>query len=349
LIPVQIMFAILLIVAIALLGANYNTASDTNDKVSDIEASAGVTTTLTEETFAFKSSTLFSDNQCEGTKVDIPNFDCLTAVADAIEQSGANVTKGYVGTINNSATPPITIPYYQAGLCPVNVHWHLGAEHLSMGQYDEHGHGPEDAWALQEDDDHRRKLAEGGVRLGYQCHHYDETDSKYTKEYDWEHCTEMKVGQTYEIHWPHSTVGACGTPYQYQTPFYDGVFCGYAATGGATTHDNVGVQSQTFTIVNDEMYYYPDLMRGMIVEADYGSDLAIYTGSTTGTSRNNVDCSGYSPITWQVDRKCHLISASSFDKMCADMKAQVDDMSDDLYAHGSRELVADELASIQES
>jgi hypothetical protein len=25
--------------------------------------------------------------------------------------------------------------------------------------------------------------------------------------------------------------------------------------------------------------------------------------------------------------------------MCADMKAQRDDMSDDLYAHGSRELV----------
>ncbi len=36
-----------------------------------------------------------------------------------------------------------------------------------------------------------------------------------------------------------------------------------------------------------------------------------------------------------------MISASSFDKLCADMKAQRDDMSDDLYAHGSRELVAD--------
>ena len=30
-----------------------------------------------------------------------------------------------------------------------------------------------------------------------------------------------------------------------------------------------------------------------------------------------------SPITWQVDRKCHLISASSFDKLCADMKIEV--------------------------
>ena len=52
-------------------------------------------------------------------------------------------------------------------------------------------------------------------------------------------------------------------------------------------------------------------------------------------------------LTWQVDRKCHMISASSFDKMCADMKTQADDMSDDLYAHGARELVSKELSSPQ--
>ena len=46
-----------------------------------------------------------------------------------------------------------------------------------------------------------------------------------------------------------------------------------------------------------------------------------------------------------MDRKCHLISASTFDKMCADMKAQRDDMTDDLHAHGSREVVADAYAS----
>merc|ERR1712100_835616 len=150
---------------------------------------------------------------------------------------------------------------------------------------------------------------------------------------------DMMVGQTYEIHWPHSTVGACGTPFQYQTPFYDGVFCNFPA-GGASTHDNVGVQSQVFTIVNDESYYYPDLIKGMIVGGDFGADMAIYTGSTTGTSRDNDISSPYSPITWQVDRKCHLISASSFDKLCADMKQQVDDMSSDLHAHGARVLVA---------
>ena len=144
-------------------------------------------------------------------------------------------------------------------------------------------------------------------------------------------------------HWPHCAAGACGTLDQYQTPFYDGVFCRDGIL--VDTSAQIGVQAQVFTIVNDEEYYYPDLIRGMIVDGEKGSDIAMYTGSTTGTSRNNEVCSQYSPITWQVDRKCHLISASSFDKMCADMKAQRDDMSDDLYAHGSRELVDDELAA----
>merc|ERR1712094_125796 len=63
--------------------------------------------------------------------------------------------------------------------------------------------------------------------------------------------------------------------------------------------------SQVFTVVNDEAYYYPDLFKGMIVAGDFGDDMAIYTGSTTGTSRSNDLCSQYSPITWQVDRKCH--------------------------------------------
>ena len=157
----------------------------------------------------------------------------------------------------------------------------------------------------------------------------------------------MKVGETYEVHWPHSAAGACGTPYQYQTPFYDGVFCkdGIISLSPLNTYEKIGVQAQVFTVVNDETYYYPDLIRGMIVDGDRGSDVAKYTGSTTGATRSNTVCSRFTPITWQVDRKCHLISASTFDKMCADMKAQRDDMSDDLYAHGSREIVDDAFAA----
>ena len=58
---------------------------------------------------------------------------------------------------------------------------------------------------------------------------------------------------------------------QYQTPFYDGVFCNLdLATFQTLTPQNVasavGVQGQVFTIVNDESYFYPDLIRGWIVD-----------------------------------------------------------------------------------
>jgi len=249
-------------------------------------------------------------------------------------------------------------------LCPVNVHWHLGAEHRSAGQYDENGKSPSPnrynksyntaPVGEYEATPPTRRLGSDPVRYGFACHHYDAADPKFTTEYDWKHCQDMYVGETYEVHWPHSVLGACGTPFQYQTKFYDGIFCRYERAGGPDltaqqTASNVGVQAQVFTIVNDEDYYYPDLMKGMIVtdqaEGTFGADLAIYAGSSTGTGRDNTWCSMYTPITWQVDRTCHLISASSFDKMCADMKLNHDPMDNDLHPHGARELVVKALNS----
>jgi len=293
-------------------------------------------------------------NPCEGTKPYslgpgdkyFKNQECFKdAVTQTLEQAGANVTKGYVGGMDAGDRIPITVPYSQTDLCPVNVHWHLGAEHLSVGQYDEHGHGPNDPLAA-----HRQLASTKQVRRGGQCHHYNDAtknDAKFTKPYTWEHCTDMQVGATYEIHWPHSAAGACGTPYQYQTPFYDGVFCneGMITIAPLNTYKKIGVQAQIFTVVNDEDYYNGDLINGMIVDGDKGADMAIYTGSTTGTSRDNEVCSRFTPITWQVDRKCHMISASSFDKLCADMKMMKDDMSGDLHPHGAREVVAHELTA----
>ena len=289
-----------------------------------------------------KATMLSGANPCAGQKEaktsTFKNKACeINGVINTVEQAGANVTKGYNGSLVSKSTGPITDPYWKAGLCPVNVHWHLGAEHFSAGQYDNDGTGPAEASG-------RKLLAAAGssVRRGFRCKMYNANTPKFTKPYDWKHCVGMVVGETYEVHWPHSAAGACGTVDQFQTPFYDGVFC---KDDFAPTNKKIGVQSQVFTIVNDENYYYPNLMRGMIVDADRGQDLAMYTGSTTGTTRSNTICSAYAPITWQVDRKCHLISASSFDKMCADMKANRDDMSEDLYAHGSRELVADKYAA----
>jgi hypothetical protein len=313
---------------------------------------------------------LAGTNICDGVAPALPNKECfLDALEDGSsadvtdygtkdfagrdgvqEQSGSDVTKAGASAnrLFNSAATPIMTSYFEAGLCPVNVHWHLGAEHRSAGQYDEGGKAPSKG---------RRLAGYGDVRYGLKCRHYNDQDARYTTEYDWKHCVDMHVGDTYEVHWPHSRAGDCGTANQFQTPFYDGVFCkhsGTKTTDGyfnivAELPGNVGVQAQIFTIINDESYFYPDLMRGMITEVSddmkYGKDMAHYTGSTTGTSRNNKICSVYTPITWQVDRTCHLISASSFDKMCADMKMQRDDMSNDLHAHGAREVVDKNLAA----
>ena len=296
------------------------------------------------------------DNVCAGAKLAFENKLCADLEV-ATPQAGANVTKGYVGDLNVSGLLPNTKPYWQSSMCPVNVHWHLGSEHYSYGEFDEYGNGPHGniprpEWADRDLASTTTEDSEGEhqVQDGFRCHHYDATDAKFTTPYNWQHCKGMEVGETYEVHWPHSAAGACGTVNQYQTPFYDGVFCnlpleGFMGLAAQDVANAVGVHGQVFTIVNDESYFYPDMIRGMIVDKDMGEDIHMYTGSTTGETRSNEMCSQYAPITWQVDRKCHMISASSFDKMCYDMKMQRDDMSDDLHAHGSRELVKDDLAA----
>ena len=277
------------------------------------------------------------------------NVNCFRdAVTQTLEQAGGNVTRGYVGGMDAGPRRPITQPDSQVGLCPVNVHWHLGAEHLSVGQYDEYGTGPPptNSSGSGSSSSGRRQLA-AGERRGGRCHYYRNTDPKVTTPYNWHYCTNMKVGETYEVHWPHSAAGACGTQWQMQSPFYDGVFCrdGIITIAPLNTYQKIGVQSQTFVVVNDEAYYQPNLFRGMLTHGQHGLDMAMYTGSTTGTSRNNQVCSRYTPITWQVDRKCHLVSASSFDKMCQDMLNNRDDMSMDIYPHGAREVVAHALTA----
>merc|ERR1719356_866333 len=288
-------------------------------------------------------------NPCAGKKTlttALNNIECFQeGVRQAIEQSGADITEGFQGNINTTVNP-INVSYYKTALCPVNVHWHLGAEHRSEGEFDEDGTSPENHLIPEDEDPEDTRRLEA-ARYGFACRHYQSDDSRFNTEYDWKYCRDMHVGETYEVHWPHSALGACGTPYQYQHPFYDGVFCGINQEFGSIgltpqqIASSVGVQGQVFTVINDEDYYYPNMIRGMIVDEEHnmGVDITVYTGSTTGTTRNNVVCSAYSPITWQVDRKCHLISASSFDKMCADMLQIRDDMSGDIHPHGARELV----------
>ena len=337
--------AVFVIATIGLLGATIALAS-ANSSMSDATETVAMETMVSNvpDNIAPDVATIFSEgeNACAGMNPKFENVDCVHLPGP---QAGANVTKGYVGGMNVSVVPN-TAQYWQSSMCAVNVHWHLGTEHYSVGEYDEFGSGPNGNAPAPE----RNLAAEENVRGGFRCHHYDEEDPKFTTPYEWKHCKGMVVGETYEVHWPHSAAGACGEVDQYQTPFYDGVFCKlpldvFTTLGPQDIASAVGVQGQIFTVVNDESYFYPDMMRGWIKDGEYGQDIHYYTGSTTGTSRNNEICSQYAPITWQVDRKCHLISASSFDKLCYDMKQQRDDMTYDLHAHGSRVLVADEYVA----
>mmetsp|Transcript_40207 Transcript_40207/g.78580 ORF Transcript_40207/g.78580 Transcript_40207/m.78580 type:complete len:441 (+) Transcript_40207:411-1733(+) len=355
-----------LLISTIVLGVGRGAAID--ELNSSTEASTASSVSNVPDNKFFEIETIFKrgENTCADAKYEVSealaNVDCIHLPGP---QAGENVTKGYQGGMEVDYVPN-TEPYWKSSMCPVNVHWHLGSEHYSLGEYDENGNGPHGNIQLEAHSDNNDDYHDGGnssmrslkaddhhhVRGGFRCHHYDSADEKFTKDYEWKHCKEMEVGETYEVHWPHSAAGACGTVNQYQTPFYDGVFCNLGLEALVTLKPQqianaVGVQGQVFTIVNDESYFYPDLIRGWVADGVDGmaQDIAYYTGSTTGTTRNNKICSAYAPITWQVDRKCHMISASSFDKLCYDMKLQRDDMGDDLHAHGARELVKDSLVA----
>ena len=118
-------------------------------------------------------------------------------------------------------------------------------------------------------------------------------------------------------------------------------------TNTFNVNKRVGVQGQVYTIINSDAteYQHDTLFYGAWMGQDHWSDVATYIGSTTGTSRDNDVCSMFSPITWQVDRTCHVISARSWDHMCKLMIEQADDMTDDTHPHGSRKLVAGEFSS----
>ena len=270
-------------------------------------------------------------------------------------QSATDVTKGAAGD-RDPALAPI-VDYNDMGMCTVNVHWHIGAEHRSGGQYDETAefdHPNKDTYAGS----HRRLAsADGGMRIGHMCVKGKElweakdpsvrnTDGS-VNEYDWKYCKDMHVGLTYEFHWPHSSLGACQTPWQYQYHFLDGVLCGATmgnvdiATAAALLGDktHIGVEGQVFTIVNgmggEAIRPTWDVLNGW--DRQSAKDVAYYQGSTTGdavqSGANAGDkCRGTGDlVTWHVDRECHTLEASTMDEMCRRMLViSADDMSPDV-------------------
>jgi len=231
---------------------------------------------------AFSVIPSLSLNPCNDAPIALAlvNLPC----EDGKVQSGANVTIGAVGLMA-ADLDPIPLPLKDSGACAVNVHWHLGAEHLNVGTYDQDG----DAWMAANAPAtaaHRQLAEEGTTDVGHFCPGYNATDTKYTTEYAWEYCTGMHVGYTYEFHWPHSNLGQCNTEWQFQSPFMDGVLCA-ATVGGMSPQAGVdsiftaqttkiGVMAQVFTIVNDAQYDYPtwDSLDGW--NFDLATDIAIY-------------------------------------------------------------------------
>merc|ERR1719498_1660259 len=241
--------------------------------------------------------------------------------------------KGYTHYGENPCLDPAIAPivdYNDKGMCTVNVHWHIGAEHRSGGQYDETAefdHPNKDTYAGS----HRRLAsADGGMRIGHMCVKGKElweakdpsvrnTDGS-VNEYDWKYCKDMHVGLTYQYH------------------FLDGVLCGatmgnldIATAAGALTSDPpgayIGVEGQVFTIVNgmggEAIRPTWDVLNGW--ERQSATDVAYYQGSTTGdafqSGANAGDkCRGTGDlVTWHVDRECHTLEASTMDEMCRRM------------------------------
>ena len=309
----------------------------------------------------------FGNNPCIDStgqaplRADLGDIECENAGA----QSATDVTKGAAGDRNPGITP--VVDYNDASMCTVNVHWHIGAEHRSEGQYDEAAafdHPNKDTYAGS----HRRLASsDGGMRIGHMCTKgkelWEANDASVrnsdgsVNEYDWKYCKDMHVGLTYEFHWPHSSLGACQTPWQYQYHFLDGVLCG-ATQGGidiataanalTTKAHAIGVEGQVFTIVNGGAAEAKrptwDVLNGW--DRQSAKDVAYYQGSTTGDAVQSGahagdKCRGTGDlVTWHVDRECHTLEASTMDEMCRRMMIiSADDMSPDVAPHGARETV----------
>ena len=357
------------------LGIVATRGGDVTKKTTNNAAAAGTTTTLAIPDF-LKGYTHYGENPCIDStgqaplRADLGDIECENAGA----QSATDVTKGAPGT-RDPALAPIA-DYNDMGMCTVNVHWHIGAEHRSEGQYDEAAafdHPNKDTYAGS----HRRLAsADGGMRIGHMCTKgkelWEANDASVrnadgsVNEYDWKYCKDMHVGLTYEFHWPHSSLGACQTPWQYQYHFLDGVLCGATMGGvdintaaallGDKTH-GIGVEGQVFTIVNggDAEAKRPtwDVLNGW--DRQSAKDVAYYQGSTTGdavqSGANPGDmCRGTGDlVTWHVDRECHTLEASTMDEMCRRMLViSADDMSPDVAPHGARETVVAALTDPNE-
>jgi hypothetical protein len=115
--------ALLAVIAAAFLISTIVLADKYKDskKSNNSQKATTSTTTSTDVAPVQQTKTELGVNPCEGKKPAFANVQCIIdGLEQTGEQSGTNVTLGYKGD-RNTTEVPITIPYWQAGLCPVNV------------------------------------------------------------------------------------------------------------------------------------------------------------------------------------------------------------------------------------
>jgi len=169
-------------------------------------------------------------------------------------------------------------------------------------------------------------------RPGYMCPVSGYSAAQLVDNYVWQCCTgEMHIGKTYEVHYVHSNA-APGT--DSDPVLYDG----HSVHARGLLNPMVAIESVVYTIVNDDDHTYDDLVHGWDIPGLDNSSRVMYPGSTTGNSFNNEFCSPFT-VSWHVDKKCHTVSASSFDQMCCNMRDTYG-MTADLSPHSARQIVS---------
>ncbi|KAK7253745.1 hypothetical protein SO694_00002450 [Aureococcus anophagefferens] len=200
-------------------------------------------------------------------------------VGDSTEKSAYDVTEGSVGLMDPALDP---IPTTTPRACAVNVHWHIGAEHRSEGQYTEEYAFDHPGLAtyerrLQSEDDlegltdaqkEARKLASGSLRVGHMCKNAydlnnDDPDGIVANEYDWQYCHDARLHHR-QLRRPSSS--------PYLRPAWDALNSW---------------------------------------DTELATDYAYYQGSTTGDAADNEICRGTGGlVTWHTDRECHLTTTA---------------------------------------
>ncbi len=279
----------------------------------------------------------FSSLPTGGTEtLDPSEILCNTGQANA--QSPRNVTRGSPGEVDTPLVYTPTGAFNNAAMDPANLHFHLGAEHYSGGQYDvDFDYGKPPGSTDEETPGRMCSIPMLKAKFGL-------TDAQVDTPYAFQYCRgETRVGSTYEFHYVHST-GADHVP-GYSEHLSDGL-------GGAfdfTINPLVLVQAQVFVLINDasgrfDQYNWlnPDEASAFSLrhgwnESLAAEDSAFYLGSTTGTKYGAEICSMYL-AQWEVDRMCHVASAQSMDKLCQWLESSGDETVD-VKPHGARAVV----------